>query len=230
LTVGICASCEANNGGASAPPLFYQAIHLQQSTMSDSLRIMSFRDGDPISEQVVAIAHNVRSMEIRELRNILHQPDSLATCIFELQPRNYLYVDMQLRRDDQRSRIMVRVSEIERSVVVEHNGHVTQQFDCNNDLILLDGPSPMFDWANAIMLLGICDGESFTVPVHVIDVQSGQLSPATYTFHRNDQRIRVQKGIDSLADSEIVLSPDSFEINVYYSGGYRYQNIEEEWQ
>jgi hypothetical protein len=198
--------------------------------MSDSLTILSFRDGEPFSEHVVAIAHHDRSMEVRELRNMLHQPDALATCIFELQPRNYLRVDMQIRRGSQRSHRMIAVNETERRVSVEHNGHMTQHFYINSDLILLDGPSPMFDWANAIMLLGICDGETFTVPVYVMNVQSGQLAETSYTFHRNRERITVRKGVDSLADSEIVLSPDSFGINVYYSGGFRFQTIEEEMQ
>jgi hypothetical protein len=196
--------------------------------MNDSLTITSFRDGEPFSDHVVAIAHNDRSMEIRELRNVLHQPDALVTCIFELQPRNYLRADMQIRRGSQRSRMVVDWNEAERIVRVTHNDQVIQQCHIDNEPFILDGPSPMFDWANAIMLLGICDGETFTVPVHVMNVQSGLLAATIYTFQRNEQRIIVQKGIDSLADSELVLSSESFGINFYYSGGFHFQAVEEE--
>jgi hypothetical protein len=198
--------------------------------MNDSLTITSFRDGEPFSEHAIAIAHRDRSMEIRELRNVLHQPETLVTRIFELQPHNYLRADLQIRRGSHRLQMVVDWNEGEKIVTVVHNGQVAQESKIGNDPFLLDGPSPMFDWANAIMLLGICDGETFTVPVHVMNVQSGQLAATTYTFRRNDQRISVQKGIDSLADSELVLSPDSFGIGVYYSGGFRYQTIDEEWE
>jgi hypothetical protein len=192
--------------------------------------INGFRDGEPFSEHVIEIVTGHRSMEIREIRNYLHHPDASATCLFEIGPQSYSKIDVAMRRGDLRASVAIDISD-EGAISVEHNGVQLEPLrHSGGSPVLFDGPTPMFDWVNAVIMLGICDGETLRVPVHVIDIRTGGVILTAFTFRRTDNLITIAKGIDPIADSEIILDRENFQIDRYCSGGcsYRFPKVREE--
>lgn len=80
-----------------------------------------------------------------------------------------------------------------------------QSGEINLEENLFDGPNPMFDYFNAVMMLGLLDGESVVKKVHAINWSTGDLIPCEYVFSRTGNVIDIQKP-DFLGNSKITLS------------------------
>ena len=120
-------------------------------------------------------------------------------------PDRFASVDLELGRWGERSIASVRVDD-ERIVTAAFNGGARQELAADSRFpVLFDGPSILFDFANAFMILGIASGEELRAPVNVIDVRGGHLSTSHYSFRRDEAVITILKGTDPADDTEIVL-------------------------
>ena len=184
--------------------------------------IRAVRDGDLFSEHAAAVTHGPRTIEIREIRVFAHYRDALATCEFEIRSGRYSSVELQSQRGSVRSTTMILTSD-DRKITAIHDGRPVQEIvHPGSGQILFDGPNPLFDWANAVLMLGIIDGEEIAATVYVIDPRTGSIAPSEYRFRRTGSLITVRKGTDPIFDSQIRMPGEGFGIMEHRSSGLRY--------
>lgn len=196
------------------------------------MNITAYRDREKFSEHVIAIERGPRTLEIQEIINFVTDPHALTTCIMTVRTEGYTTIDMQIKRATSQSSLQIDVS-TDHLVTVKMNGLLTHMLAHTiAGPVLFDGPSPMFDWTNAIMIIGMRDGEEIHIPVYVIDWRVGRLITSEYKFKRRGNRIAINKGLDVLSDSEIAMAETSEVGDIYYSGGYSYlfQGAREAWR
>lgn len=169
--------------------------------------IKAYVDGELLSEHVVSVQASTsrHDMDLREIRNFARHADARAHCHMVILPDRFESIDMELSRWGERSIASVRVDE-ERIVNATFNGVVRQEHAADTRYpVLFDGPSILFDFANAFMILGIASGEELRAPVNVIDVRGAYLYTSLYSFRRDDGVITIHKGADPADDTEITL-------------------------
>jgi hypothetical protein len=169
--------------------------------------IKAYIDGELLSEHVVSVqASTTRpEMDLREIRNFARHGDARAHCHLVILPDRFESIDIELSRWGERSVASVRVDE-EKMINAHFNGTVHREVAGDARYpVLFDGPSILFDFANAFMILGIASGEELRAPVNVLDVRGGVLSTAMYSFRRDESVITILKGADPADDAEITL-------------------------
>jgi hypothetical protein len=172
--------------------------------------IKAYADGNLLSEHVVSVmSHTGRpEMDLREIRNYAEYVDARAHCHMVIRPDRFASIDIDLIRWGERSVASVQVDD-ERMITSRFNGGVphVQPADARYP-VLFDGPSILFDFANAFMILGLASGEELRAPVNVVDVRGGVLYTTMYSFRRSDAVITISKGADPADDTEITLDDD----------------------
>lgn len=169
--------------------------------------IKAYVDGDLLSEHVVNVEANpVRSeMDLLEIRNYVGHPDARAQCHMVILADRFASIDLDFSRFGERSIASVRIDE-HHVVDAAFNSNVSHQTIADNRYpVLFDGPSILFDFANAFMILGLATGEDLRAPVNVIDIRGAILSTSFYSFRRNGSVITISKGADPADDTEITL-------------------------
>ncbi|MBC8146324.1 MAG: hypothetical protein H7X80_12125 [bacterium] len=169
--------------------------------------IKAYIDGELLSEHVVSVEANAdrREMDLLEIRNYTRYADARAQCHMIIVPDRFASIELDLSRFGERSLATVAIDD-ERIVDASFNGTINQRRIADNRYpVLFDGPSILFDFANAFMILGLSSGEELRAPVNVIDVRGSYLSTSFYSFRRNDAVITISKGADPADDTEITL-------------------------
>jgi hypothetical protein len=172
--------------------------------------IKAYTDGELLSEHVVSVQANTErhEMDLREIRNFVHHPDARAHCHMVILPDRFESIDIDLSRWGERSVASVRVDE-ERIIRASFGGGARRDHAADTRFpVLFDGPSILFDFANAFMILGIGSGEELRAPVNIIDLRGGYLYTTTYGFRRNEAVITISKGADPADDTEITLDEE----------------------
>lgn len=169
--------------------------------------IKAYIDGELLSEHVVSVQSSTTrpEMDLREIRNFARHTDARAHCHLVIRPDRFESIDIELSRWGDRSIASVHVDE-EKMITATFNG--VRQEAIAADVrypVLFDGPSILFDFANAFMILGLGSGEELRAPVNILDMRGAHLSTALYSFRRDDSIITILKGADPADDAEIVL-------------------------
>jgi hypothetical protein len=185
----------------------------------DSITGKVFRNEEHLQDLVVSVETGEHSLEFRELRRSTEHPGARTTCSFTVGPDRYRVIDVRFMRGADKSRTLVEVES--GGVVHVHHNKSGRSFQCRDTPLLFDGPGALFDYVNVMMILGLPPGTECTAPVHIIDHRSGELIRTTYHFKWNENRVAIHKGVDVLADSELVFIPDTYAIAEYLAGGFR---------
>ena len=89
-------------------------------------------------------------------------------------------------------------------------------------MVLVDGPNPLFDYANAMLLIGIQNQETCTHTVHALNWSKGIFYPMEYEFTKQDNTIRITKK-DFGITGEITLDPRTQSMTeAVYTNGEHY--------
>ena len=169
--------------------------------------IRAYVNGEMLSEHVVSVkaSSERREMDLREIRNYAEHSDARAHCHMVILPDRFASIDVELGRWGERNGANIVVDD-ERTIDASFSdGSAQRLFGDSRYPVLFDGPSILFDFANAFMILGIASGEELRAPVNVIDVRGAHLYSTVYSFRRQDGVITIAKGTDPADDSEIVL-------------------------
>ncbi len=162
--------------------------------MKPDLQASHFVDGNLLETQSYTFSQSNRRRAISEQGSFERHPDVHASCEFELSPRGYAAVQVRFEHGEVKVAMsLVRTGD---QIALDFNGTQSELTPAltADGMLLLDGPNPMFDYQNALQLLGLRNGESRTVPVHIIDYQNGRLIRSDYTFHRqSDSQIVIDK-------------------------------------
>lgn len=169
--------------------------------------IKAYIDGELLSEHVVSVQSSTTrpEMDLREIRNFASHADARAHCHLVIRPDRFESIDIELSRWGDRSIASIRVDD-EKTINATFNGvHQEEVLADTRYPVLFDGPSILFDFANAFMILGLGSGEELRAPVNIIDIRGARLSTALYSFRRDESIITILKGADPADDAEIVL-------------------------
>lgn len=191
------------------------------------MTIHLYRGDDPIGEQVYRFEPLERAWEVRQIARSTEHPDASSTCILTVMPDRYASVDVRLRRGSERVSLQVMVDE-QRTLVLDAGDRRTEH-SVADTRVLFDGPGPIFDCINAVLILGICDGEEMLLPIHALDPEQGIIRRKLYRFSRHGRTISIAKGIDPLGDARILLDEDGFGVVAYQAAGYRYRFAGTQW-
>jgi hypothetical protein len=169
--------------------------------------IKAYSDGNLLSEHVFSVvSHASRpEMDLREIRNFAEYADARGHCHMVVLPDRFASIDIDLSRWGERSIASISIDD-DRFITASFNGDGRQEVIADSRFpVLFDGPSILFDFANAFMILGISSGEELRAPVNVIDLRGGHLYTTVYSFRRLDGVITISKGADPSDDTEITL-------------------------
>lgn len=169
--------------------------------------IKAYIDGELLSEHVVSVQASTerREMDLREIRNYAEHVDARAHCHMVILPDRFASIDLDLSRWGERAVASVRVDDERLVSAAFSDGSRHEHYADSRYPVLFDGPSVLFDFANAFMILGIASGEELRAPVNVIDIRGEHVSTVTYGFRRTDAIISISKGADPADDTEITL-------------------------
>lgn len=177
-----------------------------------------------VEDQVYSIHNCDKGFEVQGASNSLIYPDARCTSVLNVRPRHYSTAQIVLHRGGVRREIDIRMCDDRTAqLTVDGIAMTGSQWDRENDVhFLLDGPNPMFDFINTIMMLGVCEGDRLRVPVHVIDWRAGALIRTEYLFSRTGYVVHIQKGLDPHDDSRVIIDPDLLGLIGYQTAGYVY--------
>lgn len=199
---------------------------MDESRMNGSdLMMRVLCDGRHLQDRFLRLEASGAGLEVYEVQKNLADSGADATCSFGVELRGgrmaYSWLDLRFRRGARRSVTRVEVRD-DCSLFVCHNG-VEYSYPTVDDRILLDGPSPMFDWVTAVMIVGVADGEKWEVPVYVVDPDTGSIRRRLYGLRREGLCITIAKGLDPFSDSVIELEEGGLSPRFQRVGGYTIQ-------
>jgi hypothetical protein len=170
-------------------------------------KLLMFRkqDNELLQEQDYKLIAGNRSWYVSEEGKFINRPDVKAKCEFNLTPRGYSGVRIQIDTPQKNISYEITGSNNNKYTYFFREEDNIQSGEVNLEENLFDGPNPMFDYFNAVMMLGLVDGESIVKKVHAINWSTGDLIPCEYTFSRNGNVIDIKKP-DFLGNAKITLS------------------------
>ncbi len=185
----------------------------------DSITGRVFRDTSHLQDLIVSVEPGDKRIEFQELRRSTEDAGARTTCSFIVGPDRYRQIDVRFLRGAEKSRTLVEVEE-SGAVHVHHNRN-GRSFQCRDTPLLFDGPGALFDYVNVVMILGLPRGTERVSPVYIIDHRSGELIRSINHFRWSGDSVIINKGVDVLADSEIIFLPDTYILSEYVAGGFR---------
>jgi hypothetical protein len=180
-----------------------------------------FRNGQVSQKQLYTLQHESKTLTIRESATLEGKKGIEINCLFSITPIGYSKISISIVRDDVISHELEFTCCNTNSSQMMVNG-VSKDIELNEEILLLDGPNPMFDYANSIFLLGLQNMETCNRTVHVLDWSKGVFCPLEYEFSKKENSIFInKKGMGITV--EMVLDPNtSFVKEASYSNGEHY--------
>ncbi len=182
-------------------------------------------DNELLQEQEYKLIAGNRSWYVSEEGKFIDRPDVKAKCEFNLTPNGYSGVRIQVDTPQKNISYEITGANKNKYTYFFREEDNMQSGEVNLEENLFDGPNPMFDYFNAVMMLGLLDGESVVKKVHAINWSTGDLIPCEYVFSRTGNVIDIQKP-DFLGNSKITLSEKDSGLLEYESPEeiYRFSN------
>lgn len=174
-------------------------------------------DGRWVQQQEYQVEQADRRIHVRETGTFPDHPSVSALCEFVAEPEGYHSIAIAFHAPDGGMEVSVhRKSKDEVAVVMNDAAPSLVPIADADGIIYFDGPNPMFDYVNAVLLMGIRDGETRTVVMNVLEWSTGTIVQCPYTFSRNGQAISIRKDVGMIVEAELVLENEGGGI-----GGYR---------
>lgn len=180
-------------------------------------------DGRCVQHQEYQVEQADRRIHIRETGTFPDHPPVTALCEFVAGPEGYHSIDIAFHAPDGGMEVSVHRESNDEVAVTMNDGSPSPVPIADADgIIYFDGPNPMFDYVNAVLLMGIQDGETRTVMVNVLEWSSGTVVQCPYTFSRSAETISIRKDVGMIVEAELVLENDGGGIARYRLGKEEY--------
>lgn len=186
------------------------------------LLMYSKEDNELLQEQEYRLVAGNRNWYVSEEGKFINKPEMKAKCEFNITPNGYSGVRIQLNSPQKNITYEITGSRGKNYTYFFRQEDDMQSGEIDLEEKLFDGPNPMFDYFNAVVMLGLTDGESVVRKVNVINWDTGKLIPCEYTFKRKGNVIEIKKP-DFLGNSRITLSEEDLGLLEYESPGEIYK-------
>ncbi len=174
-------------------------------------------DGRCVQHQQYQVEQADRRIHIRESGTFPDHPSVTALCEFVAEPEGYRSIGIAFHSPEGGMQVSVNRESKDEAAVAMNDGAPSPVPIADADgIIYFDGPNPMFDYVNAVLLMGIQDGETRTVAMNVLEWATGAIVQCPYTFSRNGRAISIRKDTGEIVEAELLLESEAGGI-----GGYR---------
>lgn len=185
-----------------------------ETQTTGKLLMYNKEDNELLQEQEYRLIARKGNWYVSEEGKFINRPDVKAKCEFNLTPLGY-------------SGIRIQVNTPQKNITYEITGHSGKNYtyffreeddmqsgEVDLDGKIFDGPNPMFDYFNALLMIGLEEGKTATKKVNAINWSTGELIPCDYKFTRTGNVIEIEKP-DFLGNSKITLSEKDFGLLEY---------------
>lgn len=171
------------------------------------IRATVYEQEQPVQHQIYDIHNGEGFWEIKEQGEFPTNESIAARCDFRVSPKGYERLSVQFHHPSMDVTCDVQLLK-GNWCELTHNGNTNRiQIEPGNCPILFDGPNPLFDYMNAILLLGLPDGGREDAVVQVLDWGNGNVIPVNYSFERQGQTVEITRDCDFLPGSTFELGP-----------------------
>ncbi len=189
--------------------------------MKSTINCTMHRNGEVNQHQCYTIEQGNKSLSIQEHATIEGNKSIAIDCLFSITPAGYSDISLSVARDGNISHKLDFTHHSSESSKMVVNG-VGSDVELNGEMILLDGPNPMFDYANAMYLLGIQDMEICIRTVNVLDWNTGVFYPLEYEFSKKENTISINKKEMGITGELTLDASGSAITEASYSNGEQY--------
>ncbi len=180
-------------------------------------------DGTCVQHQEYWVEQTRKTIRVRESGRFPEHPGVAAQCEFVTEPEGYHSIDVHLQHPKGSTAVHVhRKSESEVEIAMNGGDNIPISITNSDGIAYFDGPNPMFDYVNAILLMGIQDGEDRTIMMNVLQWTTGEIMQLPYTFSKNNGVISIRKDLGEIVEAKIFLDNDG-------GGMQRYRIAQEEY-
>jgi hypothetical protein len=179
------------------------------------------RDDETVIEQTYRFESGRRSLEVDQLWQSVDGTDAHGGASYGFDPDGCHELRLHGRRRGISS--ILSIEAVDHRVVLRSDGIGDVVLDISAPSFLFDCNDPMIDWINAVMILGLCDGEEMVQSVYSVDLDARALRPRPVRFRREGRTITIEKGADPRNDCRLLLDESSFALLEAESAGFRYR-------
>lgn len=173
--------------------LFLRDEHIQTQLFTQSF-----------SEKVVTV-------KMESIFNRAKEKDFKQVCTFIISPEGYVRVQIDFKGNGKESSVRLRKID-ETKLEVYHNSSFKETIEIDrNEIVLLDGLNPLFDYYNYMYFVSSEDGVNIEKDVYYIKHLEGNLIKKKYTFEKKYNEIFIKKGVNG-EDVLIELWDESYNI------------------
>ncbi|MBK9247935.1 MAG: hypothetical protein IPM69_07450 [Ignavibacteria bacterium] len=190
--------------------------------MKQSVHCTMMRDGQLSQQQVYTVEHSKQCVTIQEQATVESNKGIDIQCRFSVTPRaGFSAISLSVAKDGQTSHALDFTHHAADGTAMTVNG-VSTAVEFEEGMVLVDGPNPLFDYANAMLLIGIQNQETCTHTVHALNWSKGIFYPMEYEFTKRDNTILINKK-DFGITGEITLDPQTQSMTeASYTNGEHY--------
>ena len=138
------------------------------------------------SERVVSIHMKTNFKRVEE-------KDFIQECSFTISPEGYVRVEFNTTMHGESGTMRIRKID-NNKLEIYLNSVIKEIIEVNeNEIVLLDGPSPIFEYYNYMYFVNSQNGENVERKVFQIDYLQGKLINKKYIYQKNGDTINIQK-------------------------------------
>lgn len=178
------------------------------------------RNGEIKQQQSYTFEQGSKSLKIHEQATLEGNKSIAINCLFSISPKGYSDISISVAKDGNISHTLEFEYNNSNSTMVV-NG-INRDVELNEEILLLDGPNPMFDYANAIYLMGMQNMETCTRTVHALNWNTGEFYPLEYEFSKIDNIISVHKKEMGITGQIVLDETKGYIKEASYSNGEHY--------
>jgi hypothetical protein len=176
------------------------------------------RNGSQIQEQYYEVKPDSGCWKVKETGRFTGHPASLGTCEFTIIPNRYKEIKIEFLHGDNKINTKVDIFRDGRCRITNNDSLLKYEpVTRNGRIILFEGPNPMFDYYNGMVVLGLSDNEKRRVSVNILDWVNANIVPLNYTYRREKNKLIVDK--HQMLPESIFYLPQNEEDTLMYSSG-----------
>lgn len=189
--------------------------------MKHTTHCKMLRNGEINQQQSYTFEQRTKSLSITESATVEGQNGLLINCLFSISPKGYSDISLSIMRNGTVSHKLEFAHSNSNISTMIVNG-TSSTVELNEEMLLLDGPNPMFDYANAMYLMGMQNMETCTRTVHALDWNTGEFYPMEYEFSKKDNIISVNKKDIGITGEILLDETEGYIKEASYSNGEHY--------
>ena len=123
----------------------------------------------------------------------VEEKDFIQECSFTISPAGYVRAEFNSTMYGES--VTMRIRKINNNKLeIYFNSVIKEIIEVNdNEIVLLDGPSPIFDYYNYMYFVNSQDGENVERKIFQIECLHGKLLKKNYIYQKNGDTINIQK-------------------------------------